>query len=279
MSLQGVVRKDILDVRRAKLIWGVGILYTLFTVLYFYGTGSGGNSGELANQLIGMAQIAILIVPLVALVAAYLSVAGERESGSLKFLLSYPNNRLDVVLGKLVARSAIVGASVLFAFVVGLGLGFYYFDSVDLGTYVGFVGLTLVFTLVYVSIAVGISAATASRSRAMGAAIGSWFVLNVFWNAFPIQPRTIVQFVADKLGVEVSESVLALVSSLSPTAAYLVSLDYVFTRNPMTGKGIEGMSRPDVWYLDPWFMLVILAFWAVVPLALGYWRFQRADLG
>ncbi|MCT9096768.1 ABC transporter permease [Haloarchaeobius sp. HME9146] len=280
MSLQGVVKKDILDVRRAKLIWGVGLLYTLFTVLFFYGTGSTSeNAGELSSQLFSMAGIAVLVIPLVALVAAYLSVAGERESGSLKFLLSYPNNRLDVVLGKLVARSAVVGASVLFAFVVGLGLGFYYFDSVDLGTYFGFVGLTLLFALVYVSIAVGISAATSSRSRAMGAAIGTWFVLNVFWNSFPVTPSDIINFVADKLGLDISESVLHLITALSPSYAYFVALDFVFEVNPATGKGMVDRPHLTDWFLEPWFMLVILAFWAVVPLALGYWRFERADLG
>ncbi|WP_435347649.1 ABC transporter permease [Haloarchaeobius sp. HRN-SO-5] len=279
MSLRGVVRKDFLDVRRAKLVWGVGLLYTLFTVLFFYGTGSGPNAGALTDQLFGMAGIAILVVPLIALVAAYLSVAGERESGSLKFLLSYPNSRLDVVLGKLIARSAVVSAAILVAFVVGLGLGFYYFHTVDLVVYAGFVLMTLVFTLVYVSIAVGISAATSSRSRAMGAAIGTWFVLNVFWNAFPIQPRTIVQFVADQLGVEVANTTLEFVSSLSPTAAYLIALDFVLQQNPATGKGFQGATRPDAWFLEPWFMLVILAFWFTVPLALGYWRFERADLG
>ncbi|WP_439026442.1 ABC transporter permease [Haloarchaeobius sp. DT45] len=279
MSLQGVVEKDFLDVRRAKLIWGVGLLYTLFTVFYFYGTGSGSQGQSLTDQLFGMAGIAVLIIPLVALVAAYLSVAGERESGSLKFLLSYPNSRLDVVLGKLIARSAVVTAAILVAFGIGLALGFYYFETVDLGVYAGFVAMTIVFTLVYVSIAVGISAATGSRSRAMGAAIGSWFVLNVFWNFFPITPETIVQFVADKLGIDVAQTTLQFIATLSPTAAYLTALDYVFAVNPATGKGIEGASRPDAWFLDPWMALLILAFWAVVPLALGYWRFERADLG
>ncbi|WP_256300092.1 ABC transporter permease [Haloarchaeobius salinus] len=279
MSLQGVVKKDFLDVRRAKLVWGVGLLYTLFTVLYFYGVGSTTNSTDLGSQLYGLAGIGILVIPLIALVSAYLSVAGERESGSLKFLLSYPNDRLDVVLGKFIARSAIVSGAIVVAFLVGLGLGFYYFETVDLATYAGFVALTLLFTLVYVGIAVGLSAATGSRSRAMGSAIGVWFVLNVFWNFLPIQPATIVQFVADKLSVDISDGVLTFIASLSPTAAYLSTLDLVLARNQATGKGFEGYSQPDVWFLDTWVMFVILAFWLVVPLALGYWRFQRADLG
>jgi hypothetical protein len=41
-----------------------------------------------------------LLIPLAALVAAYLSIAGERESGSIKFALSLPISRGDLVLGK-----------------------------------------------------------------------------------------------------------------------------------------------------------------------------------
>ena len=275
MSLQAVVKKDFLDVRRAKLVWGVGLLYTLFAVLSFWGTGSSPNS-EIYNALFSMAGIAVLIIPLVALVAAYLSVAGERESGNLKFLLSYPNSRRDVVLGKFIARSAIVVAAIVFAFVVGLGMAFYYFPTVELADYAGFVAITLVYALSYVAIAVGISAATSTRSRAMGAAIGSWFVLNVFWNFLPIQPATVIEFLADKLGTSVSQNFKDLVWVLSPTGSYFNSLSLVF---PDRITAAEAGAASDPFYLQPEFMFVILAFWIVAPLALGYWRFERADLG
>ena len=36
MSLRSVVRKDFTDVRRSKLLWFVGGIYTLFAVLIFY---------------------------------------------------------------------------------------------------------------------------------------------------------------------------------------------------------------------------------------------------
>lgn len=276
MSLQAVVRKDFLDVRRAKLVWGVGLLYTLFTVLFFYGIGSGGGDATMYNALFSLAGISVLIVPLIAMVAAYLSVAGERESGSLKFLLSYPNDRRDVVLGKLVARSVVVAASLVFAFAVGLALAVYYFPTVDVPDFVGFVGLTLGYALTYVSIAVGISAATGSRSRAMGAAIGTWFVLNVFWNFFPINPQSIVTFVADRLGTSVSLEIQQLIWSLSPTGAYLNSLELVL---PAGQIAREGPATGTPWFLEGWFMLVVLAFWFVVPLGLGLRRFERADLG
>lgn len=279
MSLAGVVRKDLLDVRRSNLLRGIGLLYLAFTVLFFWGTGSTGDP-DMYISLWSMIAIAVLLVPLIALVAAYLSIAGERQSGNLKFLLSYPNSRRDIVVGKFIARSVIVGGAIAFAYAVGLALALYYYPDVVVDDFIAFVGLTLLYAFDYVSIAVGLSAATSTRSRAMGGAIGAWFFLNVFWNAFPINPNTIIEFVADKLGTSVSQNVKDLVWSLSPTGAYMNSMQLVFPDSVARQTGQRQWLDPNApFYLEGWFMLVILAAWLVVPPLLGYWRFQRADLG
>lgn len=279
MSVAGVVRKDLLDVRRSNLVRGVGLLYLAFTMLFFWGTGTTGNP-DMYMSLWMMITIAILFIPLIALVAAYLSVAGERQSGNLKFLLSYPNSRRDVVLGKLIARSMVVGLAIAFAYAVGLVMALYYYPEVMVGDFIAFVGLTVLYALVYVSIAVAISAATSARSRSMGASIGVWFVLNVFWNFLPIQPASVIEFVADKLGMSVSTNIKALVRALSPTGAYMNSMQLVFPDSIVRQIGQTMWLDPSKpFYLEGWFMLVILAGWLVVPLLFGYLRFERADLG
>lgn len=279
MSVLGVVRKDVLDVRRSNLVRGVVLLYLAFTMLFFWGTGSTGNP-NMYDALWLMIVVAVLVIPLIALVSAYLSIAGERQSGNLKFLLSYPNSRRDVVVGKLVARSTLVGGAVVLSYGVGLALAMYYYPEVIVGDYVAYVGLTLAYALTYVSIAVALSAATGSRSRAMGAAIGVWFVLNVFWNFFPIQPATVVNFVADKLGTSVSKYVQELIWTLSPTGAYMNSMQLIFPDSfARRVNGAVWLDPNAPFYLEGWFSLLILAAWFVVPLVLGYWRFERADLG
>jgi ABC-type transport system involved in multi-copper enzyme maturation permease subunit len=40
-----------------------------------------------------------------------------------------------------------------------------------------------------------------------------------------------------------------------------------------------GPGAGDSLLLSDGAMLAVLAFWTLVPLALGYWRFQRTDLG
>jgi ABC-2 type transport system permease protein len=59
------------------------------------------------------------IVPVLALVASYLAIAGERESGTLKLLLGMPPTRREVVLGKLLGRLAVTTTAIVVAFTVG----------------------------------------------------------------------------------------------------------------------------------------------------------------
>ncbi|WP_158057774.1 ABC transporter permease [Halorussus halophilus] len=276
MSLVAVARKDFKDVRRAKLLWFVGGIYTLFAALFFY-TGSGADA-DVRVQLWNMSGLAILIIPLVALVAAYLSVAGERESGSIRFLLSIPNDRKDVVFGKFLSRALLVSGAILFAFAVGGVLSAVLYPSLELATFVRVVAFVLYFTMAYVAIAVGISSLTATRSKAMAASIGYFFVFNVLWiqgSAFSAVGALRFVF-EDTLGVQLSQNTEQFVQSLSPAVSYLQSLRLAF---PDGFQGLPPVDPSTPFYLEPWFGLVILAAWIVLPLGLGYWRFERADLG
>ncbi|MFC4439261.1 MULTISPECIES: ABC transporter permease subunit [Natrialbaceae] len=282
MNVVSVAKRDFLDVRRAKLVWAPAALYVLFMLLFYWGQ-SNSSEPEFYWVLWNLAGLGgALVIPLVALVAAYLSIAGERESGSVKYQLSLPVSRTDVVLGKLLARSAVVTTALLVAFAVGIVAAWVLVPdmSLEYGEYAAFTGLTLLYALAYVCIAVGISAATASRSRAMAGAIGFFFVFNLVWNFLPVGPVRMIEFVFDRLGVDYTETLLEFVFSLSPTGAYLNGMGLVFPEDfgPLHAAG-AGTGVGDPFYVQDWFMLVILLGWVVLPLAIGRWRLERADLG
>ncbi|WP_323171170.1 ABC transporter permease subunit [Natrialba sp. PRR66] len=278
MNAISVAKRDLLDVRRAKLIWVPVALYVLFMLLFYWGQSNSMNP-SFYRIMLSLATIGgVLLIPLVALVAAYLSVAGERESGSVRYQLSLPVSRTDVVLGKLLSRVSVVSGALLASFAIGLVAAWTLVPemSVEYGDYAVFVALTLLYALAYVSIAVAISAATASRSRAMGGAIGFFFVFNIIWNFLPIGPAYMARFVFEELELNYAASHLEFIFSLSPTGAYLNALELAFPAEQFPGQVGSGF---DVFYLQEWFMLVILVAWVVVPLGLGIWRFRRADLG
>lgn len=273
MSTLDVAKKDFLDVRRSKIVWFVGGLYAFFMVLIFYFGQSGIPNPDVKNALWNLTGTGAMFIPLIALVSAYLAIAGERESGSIKYLLSIPNSRRDVVLGKYLTRTIFVAISILGAFLLGAVLTLLWYPSLEADIFVGIAVLTVLYVLTYVAVAIGISAATASRSRAMGGAIGFFFVTNVLNLFGPL--RLAIDYVFNDLaGLDITANQILFVQSvISPTAAYVNSTGLVFP------TGFRDIRADLPWYLEGEVMIVILLAWLIVPIALGMWQFERADLG
>jgi ABC-2 type transport system permease protein len=282
MSTASVFRKDILDVRRAKIVWFVGSLFTLVTGLFFYQTWEfGGREGfdSVLSALWSVTFIGALFIPAIALVAAYLSIAGERESGSIKFLLSTPINRRELVLGKFVSRTIIVAVSCLLAFAVAAVLSVVWFSSLRPGVFLGVAAMTTLYALAYVAVAIAISASTASRSRAMGGALGFYFVTNLLVIFGDLSIRGLLEYVLnDLLGLGVADDPLTFITMLiSPTQSYLSTTFLTFPEDWLVANGFN--PSETAWYVSGEMGLFLLIMWLVVPLAVGIWRFDRANIG
>ncbi|EFW91854.1 ABC-2 type transporter [Haladaptatus paucihalophilus DX253] len=277
MSWVSVARKDFIDSRRSKGLWALIGLYVALLALTVYVAPS---DVSMTNVLRLLALVGIFIIPISALIIAYLAIAGERESGSIKFLLGLPNTRLDLVIGKFVGRSAVVAVGLALAFVIAAVEGSILLASVDIAILAQFFLLFLFFAVTYIAIAVGLSAACASRSRAMASSVGVFFVFNVLWTVPAISPSRALRFIADDtLGVHLSAQIYEFVYLVSPPYAFQRAADLVFTDQQLYYFRVIGQNATVPFFLEKWFMLVILAAWLVVPLVLGYWRFERADLG
>jgi ABC-2 type transport system permease protein len=268
-----VTRQDLLDARRSYLVWGVAAVYTLLTALIVYVVG-GTDDPTTEFALQGITLLAILLVPLVALVAGYLAIAGERESGTIRFLLGYPTGRGEVILGKLLSRLAIVDGAIVAALLVGTVVALARFPAVDLAMVAGFTALTLLFTSAYVAVAVGISASVASRSRAMASAIGFYFLFNVMWSVLsPVTVPDMIRWALDKVGVQLSADASQFLLALSPPIAYTNALELLSAE-----LTVSPASELDAAYLAPEVMVLILVGWVVVPLAIGYFRFRSTQI-
>ena len=280
MTTLDIARKDFLDVRRAKMVWFVcGVYGLILTAMFYWGRNpSFTEASQYEEALGGIAFFGALLIPLVALVAAYLAIAGERESGSVKYLLSVAGNRRDVLFGKFLSRTAVVMGAVVAGFAWGIVLALIWYDPpemADVELFVGVLALTLLYVAVFCAVAVGISAMTTSRSQAMGGAIGFYMVTVVF-SLVGFGVANLFDWVFNsQLGLGISDNVISLLASVTaPTIAFLESLSLVF---PETNPEVD--TGDTVWYLEGEMMIVVLLAWIVVPLAIGYWRFERADIG
>ncbi|GAA0240200.1 ABC transporter permease [Haladaptatus pallidirubidus] len=276
MSWAVVARKDFEDAARSKMLWAITALFVLATAGGMYAV-SMVNDNYTAKQTVGfLSSPATLIVPLAALVVAYLAIAGERESGSIKLLLGLPHTRRDVVLGKLIGRSAVVGVATIIAFVAGAIVLLVRYGSFPVTELLVQGIVTLLFGLVFVGIAIGFSSMTATRSRAMAGAIGLYFLFQLGWSIIPMGAYYLLEGGIPN-PMDGFPPWYLLLQILNPANAYVVVAN--FLTNPGGQNMYQSLVTGDApFYLEGWFALVILFVWLLLPVSLGYLRFRSVDL-
>ncbi|WP_227355496.1 ABC transporter permease [Haladaptatus salinisoli] len=294
MSLAVVARKDFEDAARSKMLWAITALFVLTTAGGMYALNFLFDEQSATGAVQWLSAPASLVVPLAAIVVGYLAIAGERESGSIKILLGLPHTRRDVVLGKLVGRTGVVAVATVVAFAVGAVVLLVQYGSLPLVEFALLGLLTFFFAMVFVGIAIGFSAFTKTRSRAMAGAIGIFFLFQFLWSFVPVAIYYLLEGSIPNPFAEPLPAWYFLLQLLNPSNAYGAAsglfIDSAGTQSVVVGPSgetttgaapsladlVQGGTVP--FYLDEWFSLVILAAWLVVPVAIGYWRFRDADL-
>ncbi|WP_458188295.1 ABC transporter permease [Haladaptatus sp. NG-WS-4] len=274
MSSLVVARKDFEDAVRSKMLWGITVLFVLFTGGTVFALDGIMELNEMSALQI-LTLPAGLIIPITSLVAAYLSIAGERESGSIKLLLGLPHTRADVVVGKLLGRTAVVSVAIGAAFVVTAGVLAALYGGVSVGDYLLLLLLTAFFGATFVGIAVGISAATATRGRAMGVAVGVFVAFQILWDYVPMGVYYLAEGTIPSAGPLPAWYYLVL--TLNPKNAYTMASGLFLPETPAASFADRVVGEVP-FYLEDWFGLVVLVAWFAVPVVLGYLRFDRVDL-
>ena len=278
MSLVEVARKDFLDTRRSKIIWLSLLIYTGFAGLLMYINTDQPQYYDTPREavvqtLFGVVVFGSLLVPLVALVVAYLAIAGERETGSVKFLLGLPNTRWDVILGKFLSRGFVIALGIVSAYLVVGAFLLTLYPVFPIRPYLMTFGLMLPYAVAYVAIAIGISASVASKARAAAAGFGLYFVLNVLSLFQP--PAGVVRTLhAELLGFAEAPILYQFISQLVPSQAIMRGISPFGTE----ALPISALPSDAPFYVQAEFMPVILCGWIVAPLVFGYYRFRSADV-
>jgi ABC-2 type transport system permease protein len=283
MSALAVAKKDFRDAAQSRALWALLAVFVLLSSLLSYAyaefpaevVGSGTDGASVGGLIFFTSGIVTLFVSLTAIVVCYKSIAGEREIGSIKLLLALPHSRRDVFLGKLLGRGAVLSAALAVGLLIGFGLGFGLIGDFDLVPVLVFLVLTLVFAVTFVGIVVSISATTGSTSRATTLSIGFFLLFELLWDAV----ATGIFYVANGFSFAGdAPDWYFLVTQIPPSSAYTASL---ITLLPETADAVGigvGADQFDAFYATTSIGFVFLVFWLVVPLAVGYRRFNDADL-
>ncbi|PSP28420.1 copper ABC transporter permease [Halobacteriales archaeon QH_2_65_14] len=277
MNWLTIARRDFTDARRSKILaLAIGLFVALVAVVLGTSSTSGPDASE--NALWTIHGIAIWLMPIVILVIGYLSIAGERETGRIKYLLGLPNTRWEVILGKFLSRSVVSVLAVVLSMGIGGILLLALYPSFPVGKLAAMTAAMAVFAVVYTAIAVGVSALTASRARAMGSVIGIYVFFTVYWIVPQVNPINSISYVVENLlGLPEQENLYEFIFHLSPSFAYSRLVNGTIFERVENGATLPGTDAP--FYLQEWFMPFILLGWVVLMLGVGYLRFRDAELG
>jgi ABC-2 type transport system permease protein len=284
VSFTTILRDDFRNTRRSYVVLGVIGVLAAFVGLIVYSVES--NHDDAFRALFDVSFFFFLVFPLILVPLTYLSIAGDRERGSIKHALGLPNSRAEYLFGKFVSRAAVAVAAVLVATAVAAVLGLaLYTDPIDPVRFAWFAAVSALFVASLAGIFVACSALTSRRSRAMFGVIAAYFVLGPFWFGFlpVVSLQAVVDTLADLLGTSVSEETFAYIQFSSPTTAYLAGLEPVYDgiigsgEYPRIDQNYGGDS--DELYAKSWYNWLTMTAWAAVALGLSYARFRVAELG
>lgn len=285
-----IAKKDFRDAVQSRALWALVAVFVFLSMISTYayvqvpemfGEPAGATLAGLVFFTVGITG---LFVPLAAIVVCYKSLAGERELGSIKLLLSLPTNRLNVFVGKVVGRAAVLTFGLGVGLVIGLGFGSVLLGEFDLLPLLIFILVTLAFAAIYAGIVVGLSATTGSTTRATTLALGFFVIFELFWDAVPMGILYVVE------GFSLPSAVpdwVFLTGQVSPSSAYFSAVvallpglsEEISTTPAQSGTGVEVTpAEVNSGSITPEIGIVILALWFIVPCVVGYYRFNIADL-
>jgi ABC-2 type transport system permease protein len=272
VSWRVVARQDVRDAARSRAVWLLTALLALLFVGYAVAHGYLGES-TFAAFVERLGSVVVSVVPIVAILLGYKSVAADRDDGSLFLTLSLPHSRRDVVIGNFVGRTVVLLVPTLVTLAVAGVVGAVRYGTAGALLFPWFLLVTACYGAAFVGVAVGLSVASLTDRRLTMAALGAYLFLVPFYRNL----HTLVLLILHRGRAEVLTNLpdwALLFRLFQPSEAYYRLLRLGFDIEP--ASLYLGPEAPL--YVGWWMALVILAVWALGPLALGYRRFRTGDL-
>ncbi len=264
-----LTQKELSDARRNRWF----LLYTLafaglslsLAWLSLSGMGNYGLAG-FGRTGASLVNLVVLVAPLMGLTLGALSLAGEREKGTLVYLLAQPVTRLELLLGKFLGLSLALLAALGLGFgLTGLLIAFQAGDA-DVSTYLTLLGLSFLLALASLSLGFLVSAAVQRGATAVGLVLFVWLLL-VFFGDLGLMGTAVV------LRLEVSQ--LLALALVNPLQIFKIAA-ILDIRNNLEVLGPAGVYALRTYgaQLLPLLVTLLLA-WTLLPLFGTYQLFKR----
>ena len=266
-----IAGKEIRDgLRNRWIIGSILLLGTLALLLALLGSTPSGSvkASALSISIVNLASLSVYLLPLLGLLLAFDALVGEYERGTLLLLLTYPVQRWQIVLGKLVGHSFILalalligygGAALLLAVLYGA-------QPADAWAYLRLLGSSLLLGMVFLGLGYALSSLVRERATAVAGALGIWLGLVVLYDMALLGALIVDQ------GRWLEASWVQYLLVFNPTDAYRVfNLAATESIGQLTGLASKVSASEHV-------LLTVPTAWLVLSVTVAIWRLQSREL-
>jgi Cu-processing system permease protein len=269
-KLYTVAAKEFKDGLRNRWTGAITLIYAVLSLgLAYFGSAASGTLGfaSLHSTIISLASLAVVLIPLIALMLSYNAFVGEYEQGTMLLLLTYPLSRAQLLLGKFLGQGAILAVSAVLGFGVA-ALAIISFSDSDAAEVIRAFGAFIVSAVllgwVFVALAYVISVLVSEKSKAAGLALLVWFLFVLVFDL-----GLMALLVASE--GHINSELLPLLLLFNPTDIFRL-INYMVIDAESYG-GVLQLAQQSRLALSQLFAVMLI--WVVTPLALAWVMFKR----
>ena len=269
MGVSHFAKREFRDALASKWFLLYTVAFSVLAVgvsfLSLSGVGSHGFAG-FGRTAAGLLNLIMLVVPLMALTAGAGSIAGERERGTLLYLLAQPVSRAQVLLGKYLGLAAALLCSLGIGFGVSAGVLAWRAGGVGVGAFVMLIAFTAMLAVAMLSLGVLISVVSRRTGVATGVALFAWLTL-VFVSDLGLMAGSLLfkLRVQEMFGLAVGNPLQSF--KMAVIVNMNASLDVLGPVGAYASQ-THGTALP-------WVLVSSLLAWTIVPLGLAVVLFAR----
>ena len=255
--------------RNRWLILATGVM-TLFSLALTF-SGAGGlelKAGILTLAATSLATLSVYLIPLIALLISYDSIAGEVERGTMALVLATPIRRGALLAGKTLGLIAVLAIAIAASLTISSVAAIFAF-GMDMSGLAAIIrlGLTgLLLGAVFVAIGMMISVASPRAGQAAALAIGIWLVTTVLYDL-----ALLAGILADKDGA-FTKTLFPYFVVANPGDAFRI-FNLAGLENAAPVSGLDGIANTLPFSAN--YALAGLFAWLVAALAAGYFQIRR----
>ena len=264
-ELRCIAKKEIMDnIRNKWIIFSSGILVLLLLTSFFL-MPSLKYCADFKEAISQLAKLVSPIVPIIALILGYASIAREIESGTMEALVAMPISRREITAGKFLGLLAVLVISIFLSFGVSAMVITFSRTMENFSYFFLFMLCTILLGSSFLALSFFFSSLLRKRSSALILAIFIWFFFNLIMPL--IQTGLLLEVgMEGALAGKIPDWLYAL-DFLNPLSMYTSLVDM-----------LAGSAKNLPSFYTPYSLVAVFLIWILLFFLLTVLKFERTDI-